>query len=190
MSQPTQDDSRSRCFSSGLWLVSMVCPLCVAASSVAWRHGVPPTNWAKLQTDCSPIQHAHGCPGVKGVTESVVIPASNVSDARGPASEYTCPDCNGSLVSLGGGSFRCRVGHAWTRDALLAARDDEVESALWVSSRSLQEKAKLARQPAETVRHGMLFQRYISLPEETERALSVLGERLAESGIHLGDTGG
>jgi len=61
----------------------------------------------------------------------------------GPASGYACPDCNGSLVALGGGSFRCRVGHAWTRDALLAARDDEVENALWVALRSLHEKAKI-----------------------------------------------
>jgi two-component system, chemotaxis family, protein-glutamate methylesterase/glutaminase len=108
----------------------------------------------------------------------------------GPASGYTCPDCNGSLVALGGGSFRCRVGHAWTRDALLAARDDEVENALWVALRSLQEKAKLARQLAETVDHGLLFERYISLAEEAERALSVLSQRLAVSVPRRGDGGG
>jgi two-component system, chemotaxis family, protein-glutamate methylesterase/glutaminase len=108
----------------------------------------------------------------------------------GPASGYTCPDCNGSLVALGRGSFRCRVGHAWTRDALLAARDDEVETALWIALRSLKEKAKLARQLAETVGHGLLFERYISLAEETERALSVLSERLAVSSPRPGDLGG
>lgn len=108
----------------------------------------------------------------------------------GPASGYTCPDCNGSLVSLGGGSFRCRVGHAWTRDALLAARDDEVENALWIALRSLQEKAKLARQLAETVGHGMLFDRYNSLAEEAESALSVLSQRLSASGSRFGGTSG
>lgn len=108
----------------------------------------------------------------------------------GPASGYTCPDCKGSLVSLGGRSFRCRVGHAWTRDALLAARDDEVENALWVALRSLQEKAKLARQLAETVDHGLLFARYVSLAEEAERALSVLSQRLSASGPRRGDAGG
>lgn len=108
----------------------------------------------------------------------------------GTASGYTCPDCNGSLVSLGGGSFRCRVGHAWTRDALLAARDDEVENALWVALRSLQEKAKLARHLAETVDHGLVFQRYISLAEEAERALRVLSQRLPASSQGPGDRGG
>ena len=107
-----------------------------------------------------------------------------------PASGYACPDCNGSLVALGGGSFRCRVGHAWTRDALLAARDDEVENALWVALRSLQEKAKLARQLAETVDHLLLFQRCISLAEDAERALSVLSQRLAVSGPRRSDVGG
>lgn len=105
----------------------------------------------------------------------------------GPPSGYTCPDCNGSLIALGGGSFRCHVGHAWTRDALLAAHDEEVENALWIALRTLREKAKLARQMAATVGHGLLFERYISLAEETERALSVLSQRLSASGTHPGD---
>jgi two-component system, chemotaxis family, protein-glutamate methylesterase/glutaminase len=96
----------------------------------------------------------------------------------GPASGYTCPDCNGSLVAVGERHFRCRVGHAWTPESLLAARDDEVEGALWVALRSLQEKAKLARQLADSVGHGPLFERYSAQADETERALKVLGERL------------
>ena len=108
----------------------------------------------------------------------------------GPASGYTCPDCNGSLVALGAGNFRCRVGHAWTRDALLAARDEEIENARWIALRSLQEKARLARQLAETVGHGLLFRRYIGLAEEAERALSVLSQRLSASGSRPGDVGG
>ena len=107
----------------------------------------------------------------------------------GPASGYTCPDCNGSLVALGGGSFRCRVGHAWTRDALLAARDDEVENALWVALRSLQEKAKLARQLADTVDHGLISALEL-LAAEAERALTVLSQRLSASGARPGDADG
>jgi two-component system chemotaxis response regulator CheB len=108
----------------------------------------------------------------------------------GAPSGYTCPDCNGSLVSIGLGNFRCRVGHAWTPDALLAARDDEVEDALWVALRSLQEKANLARKLAGNVGRGPLFQRYSALAEESERALTVLSERLSAGGAGPGDVGG
>lgn len=104
----------------------------------------------------------------------------------GAPSGYTCPDCNGSLVSISEGNFRCQVGHAWTADALLAARDSEVEGALWVALRSLQEKARLARQLADKAGPGPLNVRYIGLAEETERALRVLSDRLSNGGDHDG----
>lgn len=107
----------------------------------------------------------------------------------GPASGFTCPDCNGSLVTVGEDNFRCRVGHAWTPDSLLAARDDEVENALWIALRSLQEKAKLSRQLADKVTQGLLSRRYTALAEESERALAVLSERLAAGVPRSGDVG-
>ncbi|XBL41886.1 chemotaxis protein CheB [Mycobacterium europaeum] len=90
----------------------------------------------------------------------------------GAPSGYTCPDCNGSLVSIDEGNFRCQVGHAWTADALLAARDDEV--------------GHLADR-AET---GLLNRRYTNLAEETERALKVLGERPPNNAPRGGGAGG
>jgi two-component system chemotaxis response regulator CheB len=107
----------------------------------------------------------------------------------GAPSGCTCPGCNGSRVSIDADHFRCRVGHALTPDALLAARDDEVEGALWVALRSLQEKAELARQLADRVGHGPLFRRYTALAEETAAALAVLGDRLAASAPRTGDVG-
>lgn len=100
----------------------------------------------------------------------------------GTPSGYTCPDCNGSLVSISEGNFRCQVGHAWTTDALLAARDSEVEGALWVALRSLQEKARLARGMAQKAGPGPLNVRYTGLAEESERALRVLSDRLSSDG--------
>lgn len=103
-------------------------------------------------------------------------------DARelGPPSGFSCPDCNGSLVSINGDHFRCHVGHAWTLYALLAAHDDEVEGALWVAVRSLQEKARLARRMADKAGAGLLSRRYTALAEESERALTVLSDRLSD----------
>nr|WP_156767079.1 chemotaxis protein CheB [Mycobacterium sp. E796] len=107
----------------------------------------------------------------------------------GAPSGYTCPDCHGSLIAISEGHFRCHVGHAWTADALLAARDDEVEGALWVALRSLQEKAKLARRMADKAGPGPVARHYNTLAEESERALTVLGGRLAANAPDRGDPG-
>ncbi|MEB4210171.1 chemotaxis protein CheB [Mycobacterium sp. 94-17] len=112
----------------------------------------------------------------------------NTQDLGAP-SAYTCPDCNGSLVSISEGNFRCQVGHAWTADALLAAHDDEVEGALWVAVRSLQEKARLARASADRFGPGMVARRYAALAEEAERALAVLSDRLAAAAPDRIDAG-
>ena len=44
--------------------------------------------------------------------------------------------------------FRCRIGHAWTADSLVAQQDVTVETALWTAVRTLQEKAELAERLA------------------------------------------
>jgi two-component system chemotaxis response regulator CheB len=103
------------------------------------------------------------------------------ADALGPPSGYTCPDCNGSLISVSEGNYRCRVGHAWTADALLRARDDEVENALWIAIRSLQEKAKLSRRLADEANPGFLKERYDAIAQEAEHATAVLGDRMSEA---------
>jgi two-component system chemotaxis response regulator CheB len=106
------------------------------------------------------------------------------ADVLGPQSGYTCPDCNGSLIAVSEGNYRCRVGHAWTADALLRARDDEIENALWIAIRSLQEKTKLSRRLAEQASPGLLKERYDAIAQEAEHAMAVLGNRLSE--IHAG----
>ena len=102
-------------------------------------------------------------------------------DPRMELESYTCPDCNGSLISISEGNYRCHVGHAWTADALLGERDHELEGALWVAMRSLQEKANLPRRMARQVKPGTLRDKYDALAGEAERATSVLGDRLADA---------
>jgi two-component system chemotaxis response regulator CheB len=111
------------------------------------------------------------------------------TETLGPPSGYTCPDCNGSLISVSEGNYRCQVGHAWTADALLAARDDEIDGALWVALRSLQEKVRLARRMADRAGPGALARRYNDLADESERALGVLSERLATHAPSRGEAG-
>lgn len=103
------------------------------------------------------------------------------TESLGPPSGFTCPDCHGSLHTLDTGHYRCQVGHAWATDALLAARDREIENALWVAVRSLHEKSRLAHQLAERATSPSLRHRYSALASETDKALTVLRERLVEA---------
>ncbi|OBK35059.1 protein-glutamate methylesterase [Mycobacterium sp. 1165196.3] len=111
------------------------------------------------------------------------------TEKLGSPSGYTCPDCNGSLVSVSEGNFRCQVGHAWTAEALLGARDTELEGAMWIAVRSLQEKARLARGMAAKAGTELLVRRYTAIAEETERALTLLSDRLSTTAQQEGEAG-
>jgi len=62
-------------------------------------------------------------------------------------SEFTCPDCGGSLWMVGDRPmrFRCRVGHSFSADSLTLGKQDAIESALWAAIVALEERADLAR---------------------------------------------
>jgi two-component system chemotaxis response regulator CheB len=59
---------------------------------------------------------------------------------------FACPDCGGVLFeSAADGQFTCRVGHAYSPEALLMQDADRVEEALWAGLRALEEAGVLAR---------------------------------------------
>jgi two-component system, chemotaxis family, protein-glutamate methylesterase/glutaminase len=101
----------------------------------------------------------------------------------GPMSGFTCPDCNGTLVEVepGEARYRCRVGHAWSAGALLAAQSDALEKALWIALRTLDEKVALATRMRAKVRQDgnlRLALRYERLVEESMEAAEALRKYL------------
>jgi len=81
--------------------------------------------------------------------------AMNEQDRPGTPSAFACPDCGGVLWELRDGElirFRCRVGHAFSAETLLATQFDELEDALWVALRTLEESAGLAERMEQQAR--------------------------------------
>lgn len=73
----------------------------------------------------------------------------------GELTSLTCPDCHGSLWQLREEEFvrfRCRTGHAYTIDTLLAEQDQALENILRDALRSAVEKSTLALIATEQAR--------------------------------------
>ena len=81
--------------------------------------------------------------------------AVHPEDRPGRVSVFSCPECHGSLWEVderGLLRFRCRVGHIYSSESMLAAQTDSVDRALWAALRSLEERAALTRRLAERAR--------------------------------------
>lgn len=105
-------------------------------------------------------------------------------------SGFSCPDCQGTLFALRGTDrYRCRVGHAWTSDALFQQKTDELERALWTALRTLDEKTSMAyrmRASAMERHNTQLAARYENSAQESEQAAATLRAFL-RTDFSLGD---
>ena len=66
----------------------------------------------------------------------------------GTPSTFSCPECGGVLWEIQDGKltrYRCRVGHAYSFESMVAEQSDKVEEALWAALRALEENASLSR---------------------------------------------
>ncbi|QIS09643.1 chemotaxis protein CheB [Nocardia arthritidis] len=97
-------------------------------------------------------------------------------------SGLSCPDCGGVLFTLPGGErFRCRVGHAWTVEALLMEKNMQTEQALWAGLRALREKQQLAeKMSVDALRRGdeELARRFADHGAEQASAIETLQKLL------------
>jgi two-component system chemotaxis response regulator CheB len=72
----------------------------------------------------------------------------NEQEHVGTPSVFSCPECGGVLWEIQDGTllrFRCRVGHAFTPETVLAQQEETLEEALWVALKTLEENASLTQ---------------------------------------------
>jgi two-component system chemotaxis response regulator CheB len=84
--------------------------------------------------------------------EDLARAALEDDERPGEPSPFGCPECGGVLWEREQGAlarYRCRVGHAYSVETLLAAQADAYEAALWSALRALEEKAQLTRRLVE-----------------------------------------
>lgn len=116
------------------------------------------------------------------------------SKARpGIPSGFGCPDCGGSLWEIhehGIVRFRCRVGHAWSADSLVAEQNETVEEALWTALRALEERAALSDrmlESAERANRRTAADRFRDQVTEAQKAASVIREVLLAAGARAAE---
>ncbi len=112
-------------------------------------------------------------------------------DKLGNPTGFVCPDCRGPLWEVSEGAlprFRCRVGHAFTGDAILAAQAEEVERSLWSLLNAHQQRAEITRRLAKREAEGSrqpyaqrLHQRARECEEDAEVVRRMLHGREGET---------
>jgi two-component system chemotaxis response regulator CheB len=112
--------------------------------------------------------------------------AFNDDDRPGTPSGFGCPSCHGALYSITEGGlerYRCRVGHAWSPESLIAEQSQALEGALWMALRGLEERAALSRRMGEHAAqrgHDLTARAFRERHDETQAAALVIRQLLED----------
>lgn len=114
----------------------------------------------------------------------------------GTPSRYTCPECHGVLFEMneeGLLRFRCRVGHAYSGETLMAEQSHALEAALWAALRSLEENISLTRRMAERLRQrgaDRSAERFDNQAAELETRVDVIRNALIKQEVAVREQSG
>jgi len=107
--------------------------------------------------------------------------AMEQQERPGKPSAYSCPDCGGVLWEIDDAGeftrFRCRVGHAFSPETMVAAQSDVLEEALWTAAKTLEETVRLSRRLAATERrrgHEWMAARFDEKEREAAARVEVI----------------
>jgi two-component system chemotaxis response regulator CheB len=113
---------------------------------------------SRLAYEPAPEETAYPLPAEMEVEAKILEMDEKVMDSDqrpGKISAFTCPECKGPLWELRDGEllrFRCRQGHAFTGESMIAEQSEEVEAALWTALNILQESAQMSQRMAAEAR--------------------------------------
>ena len=104
----------------------------------------------------------------------------------GTPSQYSCPECGGVLWEIHDDKllrFRCRVGHAFSIDSMMAEQSDAIEEAMWVV-KVLEEQVSISRKMADQSRqngHLLMARRFEERQKQAEKRVDLLMNALQKS---------
>jgi two-component system chemotaxis response regulator CheB len=110
-------------------------------------------------------------------------------ESIGAPSVLSCPECGGVLWEVNDGDllrFRCRVGHAYSVDSVLAGQTEAVEEVLWTALKTLEESASLSRRLEHDAHNGgkdRLAKRFGERGHEAEKHAAVIRQVLAKNSM-------
>lgn len=170
-----------------------------AIQHVGVDHVVPATAMGQLLATLTKEPVSDDPPPVGDGTQvevEILEMATGDTEGRRPGrpSGFSCPDCNGVLWEMDEDEifrFRCRVGHAWSPESLLAQQNDGIEAALWISLRSLEERGALTRRLAKAAGergHQISAGRFTEQAREAEHGAALVRALLAEPSRLTGGT--
>lgn len=159
-----------------------------AIHNVEIDHVVPLADIPRLLVDLINQPVVEDPPDPEGRDMKEEIELGDDPEEEGVPSDLTCPACGGSLRESRVETvvhFRCRTGHAYSPESLLAKQTDTIEEALWAAMRALKENAALARRMERRMRQVRrsgpgLNDRYTRRAEEAEQHADVLRKLLTK----------
>lgn len=144
----------------------------------------------RLVREPRPTARPEGCDHIEEEPDLMGIDDRDTG-GEGPSGEpsgFTCPECGGALYERPGekpSHLRCRTGHAYSPESLLARQTDSLEATLWAALRSLEENAALSRRMGRRARalgNNLSCDRYELRAAATERHAGQLRALLKSGG--------
>ncbi len=132
------------------------------------------------RTEAQPPAHAEPDIAIGGES-----PVASFDERDSHPATLACPDCGGTLWEWKDAEtvrYRCRVGHAFSDEALLAAQTETLEAALWTALRALEESREQATRIADRMDrrgHEQLASRFRRQADDATRRAAIVRDALA-----------